>query len=105
MAANKTVFFVIGVLLVILGAFMLIPYLAQTIIYEENSHSFLSSAFVTAFIGTLFILTNIEERELSLNLQQTFLFSTLAWLSVAIFGSIPIIKKTVLFVAICFEII
>ena len=94
MAANKTVFFVIGVLLVILGAFMLIPYLAQTIIYEENSHSFLSSAFVTAFIGTLFILTNIEERELSLNLQQTFLFSTLAWLSVAIFGSIPFIFST-----------
>ena len=94
MAANKTVFFVIGVLLVILGSFMLIPYLAQTIIYEENSHSFLSSAFVTAFIGTLFILTNIEERELSLNLQQTFLFSTLAWLSVAIFGSIPFIFST-----------
>ena len=54
----------------------------------------LSSAFVTAFIGTLFILTNIEERELSLNLQQTFLFSTLAWLSVAIFGSIPFIFST-----------
>ena len=94
MAANKTVFFVIGVLLVILGAFMLIPYLAQIIIYDENSHSFLSSAFITAFIGTLFILTNIEEKELSLNLQQTFLFSTLAWLSVAIFGSIPFIFST-----------
>ncbi len=96
MAANKTVFFVIGVLLVILGTFMLIPYFAQIIIYEENSHSFLSSAFVTAFIGTLFILTNIGEgeRELSLNLQQTFLFSTLAWLSVAIFGSIPFIFST-----------
>ncbi len=94
MAANKTVFFVIGVLLVILGAFMLIPYFVQIIIYDENSHSFLSSAFVTAFIGTLFILTNIEEKELSLNLQQTFLFSTLAWLSVAIFGSIPFIFST-----------
>ena len=50
MAINKTIFFIIGVLLVILGAFMLIPYIVQ-MIYDENSHSFLSSAFITIFIG------------------------------------------------------
>ena len=36
MAINKTIFFIIGVLLVILGAFMLIPYMVQ-MIYDENS--------------------------------------------------------------------
>ncbi|MDC1096282.1 potassium transporter TrkG [Pelagibacteraceae bacterium] len=93
MALNKTVFFIIGILLVILGAFMLVPYFTQ-ILYNENSHSFLSSAFITIFIGILFVLTNLE-KEFKLNLQQTFLFSTLAWLSIAIFGSIPFLLSTV----------
>ena len=87
MAINKTIFFIIGVLLVILGAFMLIPYIVQ-MIYDENSHSFLSSAFITIFIGVLFILANLDQ-DYKLNLQQTFLFSSLAWISAALFGSIP----------------
>jgi len=92
MAINKTVFFIIGVLVVILGLFMLLPYLVQ-LIYNEVDHSFLSSSFITIFIGVLFILTNIE-KEFRLNLQQTFLFSTLAWLAVAVFGSLPFIFST-----------
>ena len=89
MATNKTVFFMIGVLLVVLGFSMLIPYSMQ-LIYSENSHSFVSSSFVTIFIGVLFILANLE-REFKLSLRQTFLFSTLAWFMVAIFGSLPFI--------------
>jgi len=87
MATNKTVFFMIGILLVVLGFSMLVPYTIQ-LIYNENSHSFVSSSFVTIFIGILFILSNLE-KEFKLNLKQTFLFSTLAWLMVAIFGSLP----------------
>jgi len=89
MATNKTVFFLIGILLLVLGFFMLIPYAIQ-FIYNEKSHSFVSSSFVTIFIGVLFILANLE-KEFKLNLKQTFLFSTLAWLMVAIFGSLPFI--------------
>ncbi len=87
MATNKTVFFLIGILLVVLGVSMIAPYAIQ-ILYSENSHSFISSSFVTIFIGVLFILANLE-KEFKLNLRQTFLFSTLAWLMVAIFGSLP----------------
>jgi len=89
MATNKTIFFIIGILLVILGISMAIPYAVQ-ILYRENSHSFISSAFITIFFGIMFILTNIE-KEFRLNLKQTFLFSTLAWLMVAIFGCLPFI--------------
>ena len=85
MATNKTVFFLIGILLIVLGASMLAPYSIQ-VMYDENSHSFISSSFVTIFIGILFILANLE-KEFKLNLRQTFLFSTLAWLMVAVFGS------------------
>ena len=84
---NKTVFFAIGVLLVILGTFMLIPFFMQ-FIYDEKSNAFLSSASVTAFVGTLLILTNLEENR-KLNLQQAFLLTTLSWLSIAIFGCLP----------------
>ena len=83
----KTVFFAIGVLLIILGAFMLIPFFVQFIYGEKNS-TFLSSASVTAFIGILLVLTNLEENR-KINLQQAFLLTTLSWLSIAIFGCIP----------------
>ena len=92
MATNKTVFFLIGILLIVLGASMLAPYSIQ-IMYEENSHSFVSSSFVTIFIGILFILANLD-KEFKLNLRQTFLFSTLAWLMVAIFGSLPFLLSS-----------
>ena len=90
---NKTVFFAIGVLLIILGAFMLIPFFVQFIYYEKNS-AFLSSASVTAFIGILLVLTNLEENR-KLNLQQAFLLTTLSWLSIAIFGSLPFLLSSI----------
>ena len=92
MATNKTVFFLIGILLIVLGSSMLAPYSIQ-VIYAENSHSFISSSFVTIFIGILFVLANLE-KEFKLNLRQTFLFSTLAWLMVAIFGSLPFLLSS-----------
>ena len=92
MATNKTVFFLIGILLIVLGTSMLAPYSIQ-VLYEEDSHSFISSSFVTIFIGILFVLANLE-KEFKLNLRQTFLFSTLAWLMVAIFGSLPFLLSS-----------
>jgi len=87
MNTYKTVFFAIGVLLIILGAFMLIPFFVQ-FIYDEKNNIFLSSASVTVFIGILLVLTNSEENR-KLNLQQAFLLTTLSWLSIAFFGSLP----------------
>ena len=87
MNSYKTVFLTIGVLLIILGAFMLIPFFTQ-FIYGEENNTFLSSALVTAFIGILLVLANLEENR-KLNLQQAFLLTTLSWLSIAIFGCIP----------------
>ena len=84
---SKTVFFSIGALLIILGAFMLIPFFVQ-FIYDEQNSTFLSSASVTVFIGILLVLTNLEEKR-KLNLQHAFLLTTLSWLSIAIFGSLP----------------
>ena len=92
MATNKTVFFLIGILLIVLGVSMLAPYYLQ-IFFSEGSHSFISASFVTIFIGILFILANLE-KEFKLNLRQTFLFSSLAWIMVATFGSLPFLLST-----------
>ena len=83
----KTVFFAIGILLIILGAFMLIPFFVQ-FIYDDINSTFLSSSSITVFIGILLVLTNLEE-EKKLNLQQAFLLTTLSWLSIAVFGCLP----------------
>ena len=89
MATNKTVFFIIGILLIILGVFMLAPYAIQ-LIYDENSSSFFSSSIITIIIGILIVLTSLT-KEKQLNLRQAFLFSSLAWISIAFFGSIPFV--------------
>ena len=95
MSSNKTVFFLIGVLLTILGSSMLIPYAIQ-VFQQENSHSFIGASFITIFIGVLFILSNLE-KQFKLNLQQTFLFSALAWLLIAAFGSLPFLLSPISF--------
>ena len=84
---NKTVFFAIGILLVILGVFMFMPFIVQLIFDEKNS-TFISSASITIFIGILLVLANSEE-DRKLNLQQAFLLTVLSWLSIAIFGCLP----------------
>ena len=89
---NKTVFFSIGVLLIILGAFMLIPFFIE-FIYDEKNSSFLASSGVTVFIGILLVLTNLQESK-KLNLQQAFLLTATSWLSIAIFGSLPFILSS-----------
>ncbi len=92
MATNKTVFFLIGILLIVLGGSMLAPYTLQVVL-KEGSHSFISASFVTIFIGVLFVLANLE-KEFKLNLRQTFLFSSLAWVMVAAFGSLPFLLSS-----------
>ena len=44
MTTNKTVFFLIGILLIVLGTSMLAPYMLQ-VIFNEGSHSFISASF------------------------------------------------------------
>jgi len=89
MTNYKTVFFVLGMLLIILGFFMLAPVIVQ-LIYDEFNGTFIYSSVVTIFIGTLFLLSNLDQ-DRKLNLQQAFLLTSLSWIGIAIFGSLPFI--------------
>jgi len=89
MSNYKTVFFTLGILQIILGIFMMIPLITQ-FLYNEIDSSFFGASIVTIIFGTLFFLSNLDH-EKKLNLQQAFLLTALAWLSIAIFGSLPFI--------------
>ncbi len=89
MSNYKTVFFTLGILQIILGVFMFIPILFQ-LIYSEIDSSFFGASIVTIIFGTLFFLSNLDHDK-KLTLQQAFLLTSLSWLSVAIFGSLPFV--------------
>ena len=89
MSNYKTVFFTLGVLLIVLGFSMLVPITVQLIFNEFNS-TFIISSIITITFGILFFLANIDHNR-SLSTQQAFLLTALSWIGVAIFGSIPFI--------------
>tara|TARA_Y100000741_G_scaffold209995_2_gene159892 strand:- start:567 stop:2015 length:1449 start_codon:yes stop_codon:yes gene_type:complete len=89
MTNNKTVFFILGILQIILGIFMIFPIIIQ-IIYNEFDGTFVSSGLITILTGTLFLLSNLDQNK-KINLQQAFLLTALSWISIALFGSLPLI--------------
>ena len=89
MSNYKTVFFTLGVLQIILGISMIIPIIIQ-IIYGELDSSFIGAGIITIIFGILFFLANLDHDK-KLSLQQAFLLTSLSWLSIAIFGSLPFI--------------
>ena len=95
MSNYKTVFFTLGILQIILGIFMLIPIIIQ-FFYSEIDSSFFGASIVTMIFGTLFFLSNLDHDK-KLNLQQAFLLTSLSWLSIAIFGSLPFIFSNIEF--------
>ena len=95
MSNYKTVFFTLGILQIILGIFMLIPIFVQ-FFFKEIDSSFFGASIITIIFGTLFFLSNLDHDK-RLNLQQAFLLTALSWLSIAIFGSLPLIFSEVNF--------
>ena len=95
MSNYKTVFFTLGILQIILGIFMLIPIFVQ-FLFKEIDSSFFGASIITIIFGTLFFLSNLDHDK-KLNLQQAFLLTALSWLSIAVFGSLPLIFSEVNF--------
>ena len=95
MSNYKTVFFTLGILQIILGVSMFIPIIAQ-IAYSEIDSSFFGASIVTIVFGTLFFLSNLDHNK-KLNLQQAFLLTSLSWISIAIFGSLPFVFSNIEF--------
>jgi len=89
MSNYKTVFFILGVLQIILGLSMIVPIIAQ-FYYNQVDSGFIGSGLVSIIFGVLFFLSNLDY-EKKLTLPQAFLLTALSWLSIAIFGSLPFV--------------
>jgi len=88
MSNYKTVFFTLGILQIILGIFMAIPIIVQ-FIYGEFDSSFVIASIATLVFGILFVLSNLDYDK-KINLHQAFLLTSLSWITIAIFGSLPL---------------
>ena len=89
MSNYKPVFFTLGLLQIILGLSMIIPFIAQ-ILYNETDAGFIGSGLISIVFGMLFFLSNLDHDK-KINLQQAFVLTSLSWLSIAVFGSLPFI--------------
>ena len=88
MSNYKTVFFTLGVLQIILGIFMIIPIIIQNV-YGEFDSSFVIASIITLVFGILFVISNLDYDK-KINLHQAFLLTSLSWITIAIFGALPL---------------
>lgn len=84
----RPVFFIIGVMLIIIAVAMLLPAVADLVDGNDDWPVFLAAAAVTLFVGVSLTLTN-KIGALTLNLRQAFLLTTLTWVVVVAFGALP----------------
>ena len=87
----RPVGYVIGLLVVTLGAAMLVPLAVD--VWAGNGHwpVFAQSAIVTALAGGLIALACANGAGAGLSLQQTFLLTTGVWLVLPAFGALPFV--------------
>ena len=85
----------IGMLLCILSLFMLIPAFVDWFYGSKNWPAFIGSSMATLFIGSILFLINKGSATEHLELRQAFLLTNSAWISIALFGSLPFLLSDI----------
>ena len=85
----KIILNVLGILLLALSALMLFPLIADLIKDNSTWMSFVISLGITASAGITLILSTRDEKNKKLIMQDAFLITTLSWVFVCFFGSLP----------------
>ena len=83
------IIYLIGLLLSILSLFMIIPALVDWFYGNDDWPAFVGASFITLFVGSICYLSNKGIVTEHLELRQAFLLTNSAWISIALFGSIP----------------
>jgi trk system potassium uptake protein TrkH len=84
----RPIFYVIGILLCTLSGSMSLPLVADLVVGNQDWKIFFLSMLFTAFTGGALILVN-EGHKFHLTMRQTFLMTTLSWVVLAFFASLP----------------
>ena len=87
----RPVGYVIGILVVFLGLTMLAPLAVD--LGQENGHwpVFATSAAITIISGGFLALASSNGTHIGLDIQKTFLLTTLVWVALSVFAAIPFI--------------
>ena len=89
------IIYLIGMLLCILSLFMLVPAIVDWFYGSENWPAFVGSSMATLFVGLILFLTNKGSATEHLELRQAFLLTNSAWISIALFGSLPFLLSDI----------
>ena len=86
----QPILFIIGILLMALAVSMCVPGIVDIASGNPNIWVFPASAGITMFAGGAAILSNMSSN-FNLSIRQTFAMTTLIWLVLTLFGSLPFV--------------
>lgn len=87
-ADNRTIFVILGLLLMVLASAMLPSALVDAAAGNSDWHVFLVAAAFAFFTGTTLFLTN-RHRFARLSIRGSFVLTNLAWIMLSAFGALP----------------
>ena len=87
--------YLIGMLLCILSLFMFVPAFVDWFYGGENWPAFVGSSICTLFVGLILFFSNKGSATEHLELRQAFLLTNGAWISIALFGSLPFLLSDI----------
>lgn len=85
----RPIFYVIGLLVAVLGVTMLVPMAVDLGFGRDDWTVFLQSAVITMLVGTSLAIASANGVGQGLSIQQGFLLTTGIWLVLPLFGSLP----------------
>ncbi len=91
MIAFQPIFFTSGLFLISLSIGMFLPGLLDFFHNDINWQAFALSSGITLFVGLLLVLANRSKKVQNLTVRDTFLLTTINWLTTAIFAALPFI--------------
>lgn len=84
----KPVFYINGIMLLVLSASMLFPVLVDFSDKNEDWRVFASAQIITAFAGFCLLFAN-QQSKFSMGIRETFVLTTVSWLTIGVFGALP----------------
>ena len=89
------IIYLIGMLLCILSLFMMIPAFVDWLYGNNDWPAFVGASLFTLFVGAILYLSNRDSTTEHLELRQAFLLTNSAWISIALFGSLPFLLSEI----------
>ncbi len=89
------IIYLIGMLLCILSLFMMIPAFVDWLYGNNDWPAFVGASLLTLFVGAILYLSNRDSTTEHLELRQAFLLTNSAWISIALFGSLPFLLSDI----------